>query len=423
MNQEEKEKCALWRYGQISPAIYQSHPFKNNSEFFRHLSTQPMIHPVTGKEKFYSARTYAYWFHRYQNMGMDGLLPGDRKDRGLFRALTPQIQLKIDELLDEFPRIKNTRLRKKLKEAGVIDDSLSQSTIDRYVRTRSHEKKLPEIHSNKDRKAFEFKHANECWQADTTELHRIGNQRVFLMLILDDASRMVVGYGFFYHDNAVNFIQVLKKAVSTYGVPQKLYMDNGAPYENHQLQMICAKAGIQYAHAPVRDGAAKGKIERLNQTLKTDWLEAVHWKDFVDLEDAERSFHEYLYPEYINKPHSALEGRQKECFSPRERFLKDSERIRMLSPEQIQEIFVCRYERKVKTDSTIQIQHVVYEVPSEYMKEKLTVCLDPSNTALAWMEDPQTHERIQIRKVDKVENSRVPRKHRIQFPEEKEKDS
>lgn len=418
MNQEEKEVYALWRFGLIAPAIHHNHGFKNNAEFFRHLSAQPLKDPLSGKLRCYSSRTFACWFHRYKNMGLDGLLPGDRKDAGLFRALSPQAQERIDAVLSEFPRIHNTRLRKMLKSEGTIDDSVSQSTIDRYVRARSHEKKLPGIHAQKDRKAFEFMYANECWQADTTELHRINGRRVCLMLIIDDASRMITGYGFFYHDNSANFVKVLKKAVSVYGIPRKLYMDNGGPYDNHQLQMICAKAGIVCSHAPVRDGAAKGKIERFNRTVKADWLEAIHWEEFCDLSDAENSFIGYLYPEYINKPHSALPVVDGKHLSPRERFLQDSEMIRYFPQEKADEIFLWRFDRKVKTDSTLQIHNSVYEVPSDYMKEKVQVFLDPCDDKQAWIEDPYTKERIRIKKLDRNENAYAPRKQHIHYPKE-----
>ena len=63
------------------------------------------------------------------------------------------------------------------------------------------------------------------------------------MIIIDDHSRMIVGGGMFYHDNACNFQNVLKEAVSTYGIPAKLYCDHGSPYDNEQLPLICGQIG------------------------------------------------------------------------------------------------------------------------------------------------------------------------------------
>ena len=64
----------------------------------------------------------------------------------------------------------------------------------------------------------------------------------------------------------------MKDAIATYGIPNKLYVDSGAPYKNRQLDMICASIGSVLLDTPVRDGASKGKVERNFRTLKERWL-------------------------------------------------------------------------------------------------------------------------------------------------------
>ena len=49
-------------------------------------------------------------------------------------------------------------------------------------------------------------------------------------MIIDDHSRLLVGGQLFYNDNAYNFQKVLKDAIATYGIPNKLYVDNGCSY-------------------------------------------------------------------------------------------------------------------------------------------------------------------------------------------------
>ncbi len=58
-------------------------------------------------------------------------------------------------------------------------------------------------------------------------------------MIIDDHSRLLVGGGLFYNDTSYNFQKVLKAAVATYGIPMKLYVDNGSTYSNEQLSLIC----------------------------------------------------------------------------------------------------------------------------------------------------------------------------------------
>ena len=84
---------------------------------------------------------------------------------------------------------------------------------------------------------------------------------VYLVHIIDDASRMIVGEILTFHDTAVCFQKVLKTAVKTYGIPKILYVDNGAPYANEQLSLICANLGIHLIHAkpytPKREGKGR----------------------------------------------------------------------------------------------------------------------------------------------------------------------
>lgn len=120
-------------------------------------------------------------------------------------------------------------------------------------------------------------------------------------MILDDYSRMIVGGRLFYQENAYNFQKVLKDAVAAYGIPNKLYVDSGAPYKNRQLDMICASIGTVLLHTPVRDGASKGKVERNFRTLKERWLYGLDLKQIQSLDE----FNELLAT-YIRKHNTTL---------------------------------------------------------------------------------------------------------------------
>lgn len=65
----------------------------------------------------------------------------------------------------------------------------------------------------RDRKAFEEDAFGKLWQADTCYLPHITEdgktRRVYCMMIIDDHSRMLVGGGLFYNDNAYNFRKCL----------------------------------------------------------------------------------------------------------------------------------------------------------------------------------------------------------------------
>ena len=169
-------------------------------------------------------------------------------------------------------------------------------------------------------------------------------------MILDDYSRMIVGGRLFYQENAYNFQKVLKDAVAAYGIPNKLYVDSGAPYKNRQLDMICASIGTVLLHTPVRDGASKGKVERNFRTLKERWLYGLDLKQIQSLDE----FNELLAT-YIRKHNTTLHSATGE--TPLSRYLHSVHPIRKpKSPEWLDECFLNRTTRRISDVYTRQVE-------------------------------------------------------------------
>ena len=63
---------------------------------------------------------------------------------------------------------------------------------------------------------------------------------------------MTVGGRLYCQENAADFQKTLKDAIAAYGIPNKLYVDNGSPYSNEQLSFICDSAGTVLLHAGKR---------------------------------------------------------------------------------------------------------------------------------------------------------------------------
>lgn len=87
-------------------------------------------------------------------------------------------------------------------------------------------------------------------------------KKTFLIAFIDDASRLITHAEFFYRDNTDNMVEAFRTALYKRGKPDRLYFDNGANYTSKEILQACVRLDIRLSHAPVRDGAAKGKIER-----------------------------------------------------------------------------------------------------------------------------------------------------------------
>ena len=157
------------------------------------------------------------------------------------------------------PHITGKAIYNKLLEDGtILAKDFSIATVYRYLNNHNL-KYIPTV----ERKQFEMEHAGDCWQADTSHgpVIKIDGKKVhtYLVQIIDDASRLIVGCEFFLNDNAINFQAVLKQAIKTYGIPKKIFVDNGTPYKNLQFQTICASLGTILIHAKAYSPESKRK--------------------------------------------------------------------------------------------------------------------------------------------------------------------
>lgn len=220
-------------------------------------------------------------------------------------------------------------------------------------------------------------------------------------MILDDYSRMIVGGRLFYQENAANFQQVLREAVAAYGIPDKLYVDNGAPYSNDQLSYICGSIGTVLLHTPVRDGASKGKVERNFRTLKERWLYGIDISQIRSLKEFNS-----LLADYIRKHNTTVHSVTGQ--SPLERYLSGNEKIRKpRSREWLEESFHNRLQRRVNRDATIHLMNAVYDAPMQFIGQKVEVRFLPGAAQSAYVLYGGEH--YPLRLTDRVENGRTKR--------------
>lgn len=257
--QREQMKVAQMRFGIIAPLVQGTYTDASIAAYCRRVAQTPLRLPE-GRVFQYKPKTVAKWYQLYIKGGMEALIPRTRCDKGGTRVLQQEAESEIRRLRKEYPRLNATQIREKLIQDGTLAATVSVSTIQRYIK-RNGLRGMEDV-AIKDRKAYEEAYFGGMWQADTCYLPYIRedgrSRRVYLIMILDDHSRMIVGGRLYYQENAANFQKTLKDAIAAYGIPNKLYVDNGSPYSNEQLSFICGSVGAVLLHTPVRDGASKG---------------------------------------------------------------------------------------------------------------------------------------------------------------------
>ena len=299
-------EIAQFRFALIAPVIQGLFPDPSRTAYYKRITEKPLTFP-DGSIREVSFKTVEKWVSNYQRFGFDSLMPSERSDKGTTRAL-PDIAIEeIYRLKSEFPRLNATQIHAQLIQNGFIPATVNVCAVQRFI--KHNDLKSARNPNLRDRKAFEEDSFGKMWQTDTCYFPYITedgkSHRVYAICIIDDHSRLIVGGRLFYNDSAANFQSVFKNAVATYGIPTKLYTDNGAPYANEQLSLICGSIGTVLLHTKVRDGASKAKIERFWRTTKERWLYGLDMESISSLEEFNSLFAEYLRT-YNTTMHSGI---------------------------------------------------------------------------------------------------------------------
>jgi len=399
-----KKQLGLFRFSLIAPVVNNCHAFRSNEAYFRDAATKEYFLP-NGKKVIFAAGTIKSWYVHYMIEGFNALLPKLRDDLGVSRSIDESKREEILALKKQFPYITGKLLYQKLVENGVINaKDVSNSSFYRFL--KANEVRITHLNTH-ERKAYEMEFANDCWQVDTSHglVISIDGKKfqTYLIMIIDDASRQIVGQQFFLNDNALNVQFVLKQAVTTYGIPKKVFVDNGTPYKNLQFQLICANLGTILIHSKPYSPESKGKIERSFRTVKDNWINGVDWNEYKSLEKLNEDFAIYINESYNNSVHTAI------GMTPRLRFKQDYSRLKFLNKDEINKIFLHSIKRTVYTDATIKLHAKLFEVPQKYIRQEINIRYSPDDLDLAYIFDQHGNLVETICPVKKIDNSKVKR--------------
>jgi len=352
-------------------------------------------------------RTLQTWWYYYRRDGVTK--PDERNDKGVPRKATPEELLDaIEQALPFFSgkRYSVTAIYKKCIQAGFLRQSqIAESTFRRQVKRFELLKPHSKV-QNKRRLAFAKAHANDLWQSDTLvgpylKLNGTPTQ-VYLICFIDDASRVIPHGEFYTNDNTLNLLDCLQSALFKRGVPQGIYVDNGSNYSSKEMSLVCCRLGTVLIHTPVRDGAAKGKIERFFRTVRDQFL-IRNLSEINTLSELNRQFIRWVEDDYHSRKHGTLE------MKPIDRFGMDLNRIRYLQPSVYnKELFYREETRSVKKDNTFQLKNIRYEAPVYLAGTKITIRFDNLNLGIPPIVYQDSIRLGEARVLNRVLNDRKP---------------
>jgi len=374
MDQERRNAIALMRYSVIAPLITGlSDHYDSLTAFFNAASLNGVPHP-DGTLKHYAPGTIEKWYRNYKKNGFDSLVPTGRADLGKPRRLDSELQEQIRYLKNNYPRMSASAIYRQLQDNGSIKQGdVSESTVNRYINLIALQSKTT---NNPDMRRYERPHINEVWCGDTSVGPYLKTpdgkkHKVFVIALIDDASRFIVGIDVFFNDNFINLMSVMKSAVAKYGRPKMFNFDNGSSFKNKQMELLAARIGSVIHYDQPYTPTQKAKIERWFRTMKDQWMSSLDIRDFHSLDELRGNLLAYVH-KYNQNVHSSLNG-----ISPQDRFFSEPEKIRRLTEEEIDNSFLLEIDRRVSTDSVIVIDQVEYEVDCRFAKQRIKLRYSP----------------------------------------------
>lgn len=357
---------ALRRFGLIAPLLEEELP---GIEKARRRA-------ILLSERDVSERTMRRWLAAYRTGGFDALIPKERKDKGTCRAIAPEVLALAEECRKELPRRSSGLIRDWLKTQG---HTVARSTLERHLRQNGLSGR--QLRSEAQKPGHRrFVRVGRCSlvQADIKYgpyipdiKHPTKKIRTYLLVLIDDATRMVV-HGEFYDNQKQPILEDgLKKAIQKCGSPKALYVDNGKIFVSTWLKLACGRLNIRHMNTRPYSPESKGKCERFNRTAE-NFLAEVALEKPQTLKELNDHFRAWLSEAYHRKPHSSLGGK-----TPAETFAMDTTPLRFHSLEALQDAFLWEAERTVDKSGCLKLEGLLYEAGLDYIRKKVMLRYDP----------------------------------------------
>jgi transposase InsO family protein len=273
------------------------------------------------------------------------------------RVIDEETGALIVRLRTEIPRCSLPTLiseltKRKLLPPGLV---LGASTLYRFLKREGILKAAspPPV----DRRKFEAELPNDLWQSDAMHgpMVLVGEKRrkTYLFAFIDDMSRLVPHAAFYLNENLDSYLGALRCALLKRGLPRKLYVDNGPAFRSKLLHEIAASLGIALVHSKPYKPQGRGKVERLFQTIRGQFLPTVQG---ATLEALNEQIDRWITTDYHQRPHGATDE------PPLKRFADHMECIRP-APKHLEDYFRKRARRRVANDRTVSLHGKLYEAP------------------------------------------------------------
>jgi transposase InsO family protein len=400
---------ALCRYEAISAYVAARPKRGQKKEMLEQLAARPW-QDEHGEPLKVEAETLRSWARRYRKQGLAGLMDQPRSVQAV-SALSPEQVALVCSLKREVPERSLDRIIEiaegmKLVEPGVV----RRSTLHRVLRRAGLSQRACRTPDSHDLDRFEAAFPSDLWQSDMLvgpwlpDPARPGKmRRAYLYAFLDDHSRLLLHGRFSFKGDLPALELVFRRCLQKWGIPRRVYYDNGQTYRSNHMRQIVATIGIHrlvftQPHRPM----GHGKIEALNHFIRSAFLAELSASPRLTALDAiNEAFLAWADTEYNRRVHSET-GQ-----APLERWRAGADQVRYADEELLRQAFLFHDHRTPDKAGVFSLLGRRYQTSAQLARRRVEVRYDPEalDEIEVWLDN---HFVERVRPLD-IEPHRRPR--------------
>lgn len=404
------DAVALFRYSVIADLLHLDPQQRQLSARLREKAERSYDIPRSTR-RHVAVETIRDWLQAYRRGGFEALRPKPRSDRGRLRAIDQSVADLLCSIKEAHPDYSIPLVIAEARAQGIAPELvLPHATVHRLLSCHGLMQRQRGKGDSNDHRRFAFSDANQLWMSDVMHGPAVlfdgkRKHKTYLIAFVDDATRIVPFASFAFSEALAAYLPAFEQALRRRGIPERLYVDNGAAFRSHHLALVCAKLGVTLIHARAYKPQGKGKIERWFRTVRMQLLPRLRDSDLQSLAALNRRLWAFVEGEYHHAPHKNLDGD-----TPFDRWATTAHDVRLPGPE-LADMFLFEQRRKVQKDRTVSLLGVVYEVDASLVGHTVTLRYDPARSGAPIEVVFQNHVFSNVKPVDAYSNCFVRRDH------------
>jgi transposase InsO family protein len=245
------------------------------------------------------------WKNKLESLGSEGFLSYSSESRGRgIKQITEAQEKAVLDTWKRYPGFGPSQVRNQLRRQGV---TVSTRTVHRIMEAngyRGNRKKRDKETSQR----FEALRPLELAQMDILEFF-INKQKVYLLLLLDDFSRFLLGYRLLTETSVDEVIVLVRGAMDRYGKVEEVLTDRGFVFYSwhgiNRFEKFLEVEGIHQTNARPHHPQTLGKIESVNKQVQKELISQRH---FNSTGECELALSEWVAMYNYRRTHQGMGG-------------------------------------------------------------------------------------------------------------------